>query len=146
MAIHRFEARPDTVSNMMDETQKLLRVGLTANAVLSFATGLLLAAAPSTVSGWLGLEIGSWLRLFGLALLGHGAIVVFILRQARPRQLATLNVAAIAPYPLLMICLVAFGLVETGVGRSLVLIDGALVGLIAFTQVAGLRRLPTVLA
>lgn len=116
-----------------------LRTALRANAVLSFATGALLAVAPDAVGGWLGVSIDGWLRLLGMALLGHGVILVWASARELVATLAKLNLAVIAPYPLMMIGLAVTGLVDTPVGRALVLLDGTLVGLLAIAQWAGLR-------
>lgn len=116
---------------------------LRANAALSFATGGLLAAAPGVVGGWLGVSIDGWLRLLGVALLAHGVILMWVSTNEAVGPLAKLNLAVIAPYPLMMIGLVATGLVDTSAGRALVLLDGTLVGLVAIAHWAGLRTAPT---
>jgi hypothetical protein len=116
-----------------------LRPALLANAGLSIATGLLMVAAPGTVSDWLGLNIAGWIRVFGIVLLGHAALIPILLSRMELRRVALLNLAAIAPYPLIMIGLVASGLIERSLGQGLALIDGALVGAIALAHAAGLR-------
>ena len=120
----------------------------TANAVFSLGTGLLLALVPGTVGGWLGVEVDGWLRLLGIALLGHAAILVWAkadgARHDRTRQWTLANLAAIAPYPALMVLLVATGLVDRPLGQALVLIDGAIVGAIALLHLPRLRRVPSV--
>lgn len=125
---------------MDTNNQQLLQLGLHANAAFSLATGALLAIAPATVGNWLGVEIDLWLRLLGLALIGHAGILAFVARQPQPESLAKLNLAMIAPYPLMMVALAVFGLVDGGTGQALVLADGAVVGITALVQAAGLRR------
>lgn len=120
-----------------------LPTALRANAALSFATGALLAVAPSAVGGWLGVSIDGWLRLLGVALIAHGALLVWASQQEEIVSWVKLNLAVIAPYPLMMIGLVVTGLVDTSVGRSLVLLDGALVGLLARAHWTGLRTVVT---
>ncbi len=124
---------------MDTSNQHLLRTGLAANAAFSAFTGLLLTLAPGTVNDWLGLAIPGWLRLLGVALLGHAVILAIVLRLDRPEPLAKLNLAAIAPYPLLMVGLVVADVVSPTGGQALVLLDGAVVGMVAVLQALGLR-------
>ena len=116
----------------------LTRLGLGANAGFSLAMGALLAVAPSTVGGRLGVDIDLWLRLFGIALVVHGAVLAWVVRQPRLETWTKLNLAIIAPYPLLMIGVVVGGLVDQG--QALVLIDGAFIGAFALLQWSGVRK------
>lgn len=116
-----------------------LESALRINAALSVATGLALGLAPSTVGGWLDVSIPGWLRLLGITLIAHGAMLVWASAQPALAFWAKLNIAAIAPYPLIMIALVVTGLVGSTLGRGLVLLDGAIVGLFAIAQWRGLR-------
>ncbi len=116
-----------------------LNRSLQLNAVFSFATGLALAAFPALIGDALGVSVDGWLRLLGLALLGHAVFLLWAAQRPKVKTWATLNVIAVAPYPLLMIGLVATGLVERGTGQALILADGAIVGAIAFAQWTGLR-------
>lgn len=118
------------------------RTALLANAAFSLATGLLLTLAPATVGEWLGVSIDGWLRVLGIALIGHGVILGWAASQAPVQPWVRLNLMAIAPYPLLMIGLVAFGAIDRGVGQALVLLDGLIVGLIAVAHWLGLRNGP----
>ena len=124
------------------ETQgtSLARTGLLANAVFSLGCGLLFVFSPATVSSWLGVDIDTWLRLFGVGLISHFAILMWAVKQPAVGKWAKLNLLAIAPYPLLMV--VAAGLVEKG--QALVLLDGAIVGAFAVMQWAGLRKMSQV--
>ena len=88
-----------------------LRSALIANALVSLASGGLMLITPGTVSSWLGLDIAGWLRLFGLVLIGHGALIAVLLPRFGVRQTALLNLVAIAPYPLLMVGVVVGSLV-----------------------------------
>ncbi len=119
---------------------KLLRTAMAANAVFSLATGLQLVVAPSSVGDWLGVEIDGWLRLLGVALIGHAPILAFAISRPDPRPLGKLNLAMIAPYPLMMIGLVVSGIVEPAAGQALVLADGAIVGVFGVGHALGLRR------
>ena len=116
-----------------------IRRPLRANAVFSALTGALLTAAPAAVGGWLGVSIDGWLRALGIALLGHAVLLAFASTLANPIPLGRLNLAAIAPYPVLMIGLAVTGLVDRPLGQFLVLADGLIVGLIAVAHAAALR-------
>lgn len=118
---------------------RVLNLSLTANAAFSALSGLLLTFFASPIGGWLGVSIDGWLRLLGLVLLGHSAILTWVLTQADNTRWAKLNLAAIAPYPLIMLGLVASGVVEPAAGQALVLGDGLIVGLFAISQWFGLR-------
>ncbi len=120
-----------------------VRRAMTANAVFSLITGLLLALAPATVGGWLDVEVDNWLRVLGIALIGHFAILALLARRPDPRPWARLNLLMIAPYPLLMILLVATGLVARPLGQVLVLADGVVVGLVAVAHWVALREAST---
>lgn len=64
-------------------------------------------------------------------------MLFWVIQQSSMDSWAKLNIAVIAPYPFIMIGLVATGLVDSALGRSLVLLDGTLVG--ALAQWTGLR-------
>ena len=115
-----------------------LQTAIRSNAVLSVMTGSLLAIAPGAVGEWLGLNLDGWLRALGIALLGHAAVLWWAAGRRSLDWWARMNLAVIAPYPLLMLGLVVTGLVDTGLGRALVLIDGLLVGALAIAQWMGL--------
>ncbi len=120
-------------------TRQGLGPGLLMNAAFSLATGLLLAAVPGTVGNWLGVSVDGWLRLFGAALITHAALLLWVNSRENQIPLAKINLALIAPYPLLMIALVVFGLVERPLGRGLVLADGAVIAIVALIQWQSLR-------
>jgi len=94
----------------MDNAHDTVRLGLRINAGFSLLTGLLLAAVPGVVGDWLGVSIDGWLRLLGIALLGH-----------------------------VVVLLVISGVVSRPLGVGLVLVDAAVVGGIAMLHVVGLR-------
>lgn len=120
---------------------KALRTPLIANAVFSFLSGLLISLAPGTVGSWLGVDIDGWLRLFGIALIGHAVLIAVGLRRLETPLLAKVNLAMIAPYPLLMVGLVVTGLISRNLGQVLALLDGAIIALIAAGHGMGLRSL-----
>lgn len=107
------------------------RTPLLVNAAFSLASGALIGLVPGTVGGWLGVDIDGWLRLVGLALFGHGVMLLGAVRQPDVAKWAKLNLMAIAPYPLLMIVLVATGLIDRPLGQVLALVDGAAIAVIA---------------
>ncbi len=113
---------------------------LNANAAFSSLSGIALTAVPAQVSDWLGVDATFILRSFGMLLLVHGAILFWAARRENPRPFALLNFLAIAPYPLGMIALVATGVVDTSLGRALVLFDGAVIAIIAVWHAILLRQ------
>ena len=120
------------------------RTALRLNAAFSLLTGSLLSIAPSTVGDWLGVSIDGWLRLLGLGLLSHGVALFWVAAQRNVYTWTKINLAMVAPYPLLMVGLVATGLIDRQLGQALAIIDGAVVGLCALGQWAGLRSAPAV--
>lgn len=104
------------------------------NAGLSLGSGMLLASAPATVGGWLGVEVDVWIRLIGIALAMHGLLLAWVLTKRDITVWVRINVAAIAPYPLVMIGLVLFDVIATSGGKVLALIDGAIVATLAIGQ------------
>lgn len=116
-----------------------LRSALKINAATSVITGLLLAAAPSAVAAWLGVSIDGWIRIVGVVLLGHGAGLTWVGQQPSIEVWAKLNIAAIGPYPLILLGILLVGAVDTGLGRVLLLLDATVVGLFAGAQLLGLR-------
>ncbi len=119
----------------------LLTMMLRANAIFSLLSGIVLAAAPSTVGGWLGVDIDGWLRLFGLALLLHAVVLSVAARTEPVDRWAMINLVMISPYPLLMI-VAAIGFVDEPLGRVLVLADGLVIATIPAGHWAGLGRSP----
>ena len=108
-----------------------LKHPLRANGSFSLLSGILLTLAPGTVSNWLSLDAPLLIRLFGVVLLGHALLLFWGAVQPNPRLFTTMNFFAIAPYPLGMIALVASGIIESALGRTLVLVDGAIIAAIA---------------
>ncbi len=120
-------------------SNRVLDLSLLANAAFSLASGLVLVLSPSAVSDWLGISASTWLRLFGIGLVGHAGILLWARGRPEVKRWAKLNFLAIAPYPLLMFAVVGFGLVDKPLGQAIVIADGAIVGLIAFGHWMGLR-------
>jgi hypothetical protein len=116
-----------------------LRPTLLFNAGFSVLSGLLFLIAPGTVGGWLGIESSGWIRLAGLVLVGHAALIAALLPRMQIERVALLNLAAIAPYPLLMVSLVVTGLVDLDLGQVLALADGAIIAAVAVVLALGLR-------
>jgi len=118
-----------------------LQLPLAANAMLSLTTGGLFVIAGATVAGWLGLDgEGLWIRLAGVVLLGHAALIVLLASRWGTRTTAKVNLAAIAPYPALLIVLIATGVIDRTLGQGLALIDATLVGAIAVAHWFGLQK------
>ena len=116
----------------------VLRTALATNAGFSAASGLVLTVMPGEVAGAVDIDAAWLLRGFGIALLGHAAILFLVLRGDRIERWAKLNLAMIAPYPVAML-VVAASIAGEGSGRVLVLADGAAIALIAAMLAAGLR-------
>jgi len=117
-----------------------LRPALVLNALFSFATGALLTIVPDSVGAWLGVEIDGWLRALGIGLLLHGVTLVWVAARVDAPRWAPLNIAMIAPYPLVMIGLVVTGTIPRDLGKVLAAADGVIVGAIALAQWRGLRN------
>ncbi len=118
----------------------LLRPTLVFNASFSLLSGLLFLVAPGTVGGWLGIESSGWIRLAGLVLVGHAALIAALLPRMQIERVALLNLVAIAPYPLLMVALVGTGVIDRNLGQVLALADGAIIGAVAVVLAIGLRN------
>ncbi len=110
------------------------------NAGFSLLSGLLFLVAPATVGGWLGIESSGWIRLAGLVLFGHAVLIAVLLPRMQLERVALLNLAAIAPYPLLMVALVVTGVIDRTLGQVLALADGAIIGAVAVVLALGLRN------
>ena len=119
-----------------------LRPTLLFNAGFSVLSGLLFLVAPGTVGGWLGIESSGWIRLAGLVLVGHAALIAALLPRMQIERVALLNLAAIAPYPLLMVALVVTGVVDRDLGQVLALADGAIIAAVAAVLAIGLQKQP----
>ena len=117
----------------------LLKTALVGNGLFSLMTGALLAIAPATVGDWLGVSIDGWLRALGLALLAHGVVLLWAAQRPDPTGWGRLNLAMIAPYPVMMIVLAVTSLVEPSGGKVLVLADGLVVGVFAVMHALALR-------
>jgi len=116
-----------------------LRPALHFNALLSLASGAALLLAPATIGGWLGIDGTGWLRLVGVVLVGHAALIMLLLPRLGLRRTATLNLLAIAPYPALMVLAVATGIIDRPVGVFLALLDGLVIAAVAAMLWVGLR-------
>jgi len=126
---------PTDTTSAPDRTRStggaLQRSALLANAAFSLATGTLLAFAAPSVGSWLAVDIDPWLRTLGVLLVGHGGALLWAQRHTDSSLWAKLNLALIAPYPLAMLALLVFGIVERPLGQLLIALDGVVVGVIA---------------
>lgn len=117
-----------------------LAAPLNANSAFSLLSGVLLAAIPVEVGSWLTVDADLLLRTFGVLLVGHGIMLRWAARRTDRRPFAVANLVAIAPYPFAMIGLAASGVIDTSLGRTLVLADGAVIAAIATWHAVLLRR------
>lgn len=123
----------------METQPATVRLALLVNAAFSLLNGLVLSLAPGRVADWLGVSVDGWLRLFGIALLGHAAALAWAAQHEARDRWTRLNLMMIAPYPLLMVLIVAAGWVDRPLGQGLVLADGAVMTVIAVLHAIGLR-------
>jgi len=125
----------------MPRSNLFLRYALLADAVASGATGLLMIAAASLLTSFLGLPVGL-MREAGLLLIPYVALVAFVgTREAisRPavQTIIALNAVWVAASVLL---LVTDFVAPTAFGNAFVLAQAAVVALFAELQFVGLRR------
>ncbi len=117
-----------------------LRPALIFNAVFSLASGALMLLAAGTVADWLGVSGTGWLRLFGVVLVGHAILIAVLLPRLGIRKTAVLNLAAIGPYPLLLVLAIVIGLIDRPLGQGLALADAAVIAGVAAIHAMGLRK------
>lgn len=126
---------------MSSSPLSFLRRSLLADAVISGATGLLMAAGAGLLEGLLGLP-AALLRYAGLGLLPF-AVLVLSLAKRDPLPPASVwiviavNVAWVAASVML---LASGGVAPNGLGYAFVLGQAAAVALFADLQYVGLRR------
>ena len=123
------------------DTHLFVRRMLQADAVVSAATGLLLAAGAEQLTDWLGLPV-SLMRYAGLSLLPFAAIVLFVgLRQIPPRAAVLAIIAYNAMWTIDSFVLLASGWVApTLLGSSFVVMQAVTVGALAMLQWIGMKR------
>jgi hypothetical protein len=119
----------------------LLRKALLADAVLSGATGLLLAIAAGPLSGLLGLSVGL-LREAGLFILPFAALAASMrFRQRLSRTSVFVLVVANALWALDSVLVLLLGWLEpTVLGEVFVVGQAVIVAVLAELQFVGLRR------
>jgi hypothetical protein len=119
----------------------LLRKALVADAVLSGATGLLLAIAAGPLSGLLGLSVGL-LREAGLFILPFAALAASMrFRQRLSRTSVFVLVVANALWALDSVLVLLLGWLEpTVLGEVFVVGQAVIVAVLAELQFVGLRR------
>jgi len=124
-------------------TALTLRRSLLADAVVTFATGLLLALGAPALSALLGLP-EALLRWAGVSLLPFAGLVALLARrQSAPRTAVLAVVAYNALWALDSVLLLALGWVSpTLLGSAFVVAQALAVAGFAFLQYAGLRRSP----
>ena len=134
-----YESDMTSIKLSPGEISSELRLPLMVNAGFSLASGLLFLLAPGVVGGWLGVDIDGWLRVFGALLIGHGLMLGAAIPKINTAKLAKLNLAMIAPYPILMIVVVVTGMVSRPLGQGLALVDGLIIAGIAAWHFKGLK-------
>ena len=118
--------------------QNLLRTTLSANAGFSAASGLVLTIAPDAIGRAIGVEADWLLTGFGVVLLAHAVILWIVVSKFEIERWAKLNLAALVPYPLLMV-VVAAAVADAPDGRALVLADGLAIAFLGAALFVGLR-------
>lgn len=118
-----------------------LRFALLGDALASGATGLLLAGAAGSLSGWLGLP-DAFMRPVGVFLLAYAGFVAFV--GSRPAPLKPMVMAIIVANTAWVFkssVLLMGGLVQpTMLGVAFVLAQAMVVAAFAVAQFVGLRR------
>jgi hypothetical protein len=127
----------------MTHTQSALFIRrlLITDAVVSGATGVLMASAAPTLESWLGLPT-PLLRFAGIALLPFAAVVAWLAMQTFPARagvqaIVAANIAWVAASILL---LVAGGVHPTALGITFVIFQAIVVGLLGELQYMAVRR------
>jgi hypothetical protein len=114
---------------------------LLTDALVSGATGALMAVAAPLFEAWLGLP-ATLLRIAGIALLPFAAVVGWLALQTAPARTAVQAIIAanfvwVAASILL---LVAGGVNPTALGVAFVIFQAVVVGVLGELQYVGLRR------
>lgn len=117
-----------------------LRSALFANAAFSTLTGLPLLFFPKNASGMFGFDHPDILRLVGISLLFHAAMLAWVRNKPTIRGWTKINLGVIAPYPIIILTLISLGHITDTAGVVLAGIDGLVVGLIALWQYRALKQ------
>lgn len=126
-------------------SSSFLQTALLADAMVSGATGLLLAFGADPLALWLGLP-AALLRGAGLSLLPFAALLVLLARRRSPARMPVWAVIAYnALWSVDSLWLLASGWVApTPLGYAFVVAQALAVALLAGWQYLGLRREPVV--
>lgn len=124
------------------QSTSFVRRLLFTDAIVSGATGALMAIAAPILESWLGLP-APLLRFAGIALLPFAAVVGWLALQISPARtgvqaIIAANFAWVAASILL---LVAGGVQPTTLGIAFVIFQAAVVGVLGELQYMGLRRI-----
>ena len=127
---------------LLTRTSAFLRNALLADAVVSGATGALMALAAGPLEPVLQVP-GLLLRIAGLALLPYAAFVALLAqRDVPPRGLVWLVVAGNAMWAVDCVALLFTGWIEPSLlGVAFILMQAVVVAAFAELQVVGLRRI-----
>jgi hypothetical protein len=131
-----------TIGHMMNtQSISFVRRLLLTDALVSGATGAMMAGAAPILEPWLGLP-APLLRFAGIALLPFAAIVGWLALQTSParagvRAIIATNFAWVAASILLLL---VGGVNPTALGIAFVIFQAVVVGVLGELQYVGLRR------
>lgn len=111
---------------------------LRVNALASLVTGLAGVLMSAPLAQTIGLIQGTSYQVIGGVLVGHAALLMWVTGRARIATWARRNIAALAAYVLLLLIVLVVGDIATPTGRTLVMLDAALVVGLALWQVRAL--------
>ena len=122
------------------DARRGLVLALRADAAITGAFGLLLAAASPLLDGWLGIDAVLLLAL-GVALVGYALVLEFVVAR-RPTPALVWDVIALNTLWVVasVVAVVTDVLTPTTLGTVFVLLQAAAVALIADLQFLALRR------
>ena len=119
---------------------KSLKAALLANAVFSAVIGFFAAMFTQPLAAQLQTPHVAILRLIGISLLLHTAILLWARNQDTRATWTRINLWVIAPYPVLIAALIALGEISGRGGVFLASMDALVVGFFAIWQYQALRR------
>ncbi|MEJ6389098.1 hypothetical protein [Gymnodinialimonas ulvae] len=111
---------------------------LRANALVSLVTGLAGVLMSAPLAQTIGLIQGTSYQVIGGVLVGHAALLMWVTGRARIATWARRNIVGLAAYMLGLLIVLVAGDIATPMGRTLVMLDGALVAGLALWQVRAL--------
>ena len=130
----------DSTMRHAGDARRGLVLALRADAAITGAFGVLLAAASPLLDGWLGIDTVLLLAL-GVVLVGYGLVLEFVVAR-RPTRPLVWDVIALNTLWVVasVVAVVTDVLTPTTLGTVFVLLQAAAVALIAGVQFVALRR------